>query len=73
MQKLIQIFKTKIDTIDESKGSIYAMTMADNGNLLLFGGTEKIIKGWDIRSPNIAFKLKGHHDIIRSLKGDSQK
>ncbi|XP_047320165.1 WD repeat-containing protein 48-like [Impatiens glandulifera] len=52
------------------KESVYALAMNDNGNLLVSGGTEKVIRVWDPRSGSKTMKLRGHTDNIRALLFD---
>ncbi|XP_047313733.1 WD repeat-containing protein 48-like [Impatiens glandulifera] len=49
------------------KESVYALTMNDSGNLLVSGGTEKVIRVWDPRTGSKTTKLRGHTDNIRAL------
>ncbi|XP_042471826.1 WD repeat-containing protein 48-like [Zingiber officinale] len=53
------------------KSSIYSLAMSDNGNVLVSGGTEKVIRVWDARTGSKNMKLKGHSDNIRALLLDS--
>lgn len=49
------------------KESVYALAMNDSGNLLVSGGTEKVIRVWDPRTGSKTMKLRGHTDNIRAL------
>lgn len=49
------------------KESVYALAMNDSGNLLVSGGTEKVVRVWDPRTGSKTIKLRGHTDNIRSL------
>ncbi|KAH9688380.1 WD REPEATS REGION domain-containing protein [Citrus sinensis] len=53
------------------KESVYALAMNDSGNLLVSGGTEKVVRVWDPRTGSKTIKLRGHTDNIRSLLLDS--
>ncbi|KAH7571968.1 hypothetical protein JRO89_XS04G0176200 [Xanthoceras sorbifolium] len=53
------------------KESVYALTMNDSGNLLVSGGTEKVLRVWDPRTGCKTMKLRGHTDNIRALLLDS--
>ncbi|KAM7511778.1 hypothetical protein LguiB_010653 [Lonicera macranthoides] len=53
------------------KESVYALAMNDSGNLLVSGGTEKVVRVWDPRNGSKTMKLRGHTDNIRSLLLDS--
>ncbi|XVF57309.1 hypothetical protein PTKIN_Ptkin06aG0194900 [Pterospermum kingtungense] len=53
------------------KESVYALAMNDSGNLLVSGGTEKVVRVWDPRTGLKTMKLKGHTDNIRALLLDS--
>ncbi|KAK3200524.1 hypothetical protein Dsin_023939 [Dipteronia sinensis] len=53
------------------KESVYALTMNDSGNLLVSGGTEKVLRVWDPRTGSKTMKLRGHTDNIRALLLDS--
>uniref|UniRef100_A0A0D9XX69 Uncharacterized protein n=1 Tax=Leersia perrieri TaxID=77586 RepID=A0A0D9XX69_9ORYZ len=49
------------------KDSVYALAMNDTGNLLVSGGTEKVVRVWDARTGSKKMKLRGHTDNIRAL------
>jgi len=53
------------------KDSVYALAMNDTGNLLVSGGTEKVVRVWDPRTGSKKMKLRGHTDNIRTLLLDS--
>ncbi|GAB4855426.1 hypothetical protein Ancab_024053 [Ancistrocladus abbreviatus] len=53
------------------KESVYALAMNDSGNLLVSGGTEKVVRVWDPRTGSKTMKLRGHTDNIRALLLDS--
>ncbi|XP_071703462.1 uncharacterized protein [Rutidosis leptorrhynchoides] len=53
------------------KESVYALAMNDSGNILVSGGTEKVVRAWDSRSGSKMMKLRGHTDNIRALLLDS--
>ncbi|GAB4835935.1 hypothetical protein Ancab_000853, partial [Ancistrocladus abbreviatus] len=53
------------------KESVYALAMSDSGNLLVSGGTEKVVRVWDPRTGSKTMKLRGHTDNIRALLLDS--
>ncbi|XP_022742282.1 WD repeat-containing protein 48-like isoform X1 [Durio zibethinus] len=53
------------------KESVYALAMSDSGNLLVSGGTEKVVRVWDPRTGTKTMKLRGHTDNIRALLLDS--
>ncbi|TVU27532.1 hypothetical protein EJB05_30151 [Eragrostis curvula] len=53
------------------KDSVYALAMNDTGNLLVSGGTEKVVRVWDPRTGSKNMKLRGHTDNIRALLLDS--
>ncbi|PAV88354.1 hypothetical protein WR25_07590 isoform B [Diploscapter pachys] len=50
-----------------SKDSIYSLAVSDTANLIAAGGTEKVVKFWDMRSNSKTVRLKGHSDNIRSI------
>ncbi|KAK5578007.1 hypothetical protein RB653_002956 [Dictyostelium firmibasis] len=47
--------------------SIYSLAIAQDASFVLSGSTERAIRGWDVRSGQKIFKLKGHTDNIRSI------
>lgn len=49
------------------KGSIYSLGINSAGTLVMTGSTETIVRGWDPRSGQKVFKLKGHADNIKAL------
>ncbi|GMG99630.1 hypothetical protein Nepgr_001470 [Nepenthes gracilis] len=53
------------------KESVYALAMNSIGNLLVSGGTEKVVRVWDTRTGSKTMKLRGHTDNIRALLLDS--
>ncbi|GAB2287393.1 hypothetical protein Dimus_021771 [Dionaea muscipula] len=53
------------------KESVYALAMNDSGNLLVSGGTEKVVRVWDPRTGSKTMKLRGHKDNVRALLLDS--
>ncbi|KAH7678804.1 WDR48/Bun107 protein [Dioscorea alata] len=53
------------------KESVYALAMNSSGNLLVSGGTEKVIRVWDPRTGSKNMKLRGHTDNVRALLLDS--
>ncbi|KAI7995674.1 WD repeat-containing protein 48 [Camellia lanceoleosa] len=53
------------------KESVYALGMNDNGTLLVSGGTEKVLRVWDLRTGSKTMKLMGHTDNVRALLLDS--
>uniref|UniRef100_A0A0D6R292 Uncharacterized protein n=1 Tax=Araucaria cunninghamii TaxID=56994 RepID=A0A0D6R292_ARACU len=53
------------------KESVYALAMNDVGNLLVSGGTEKVVRVWDPRTGAKQMKLRGHTDNVRALILDS--
>lgn len=54
-------------SLTSSKGSIYALSMKEDGSLIAAGGTDAVVRLFDPRSGRKVMKLKGHTDIIRSL------
>lgn len=42
-----------------SKSSIYSLAMSPDGNLLVSGSTEKVLRVWDTRRYTKTMKLKG--------------
>ncbi|KAL2528481.1 Transducin/WD40 repeat-like superfamily protein [Forsythia ovata] len=53
------------------KESVYALSVNDQGTLLVSGGTEKVVRVWDPRTGSKTMKLRGHTDNIRALQLDS--
>ncbi|KAL2520442.1 WD repeat domain-containing protein [Forsythia ovata] len=53
------------------KESVYALSVNNQGTLLVSGGTEKVVRVWDPRTGSKTMKLRGHTDNIRALQLDS--
>ncbi|CAL8133677.1 unnamed protein product [Orchesella dallaii] len=50
-----------------SKNSIYSLAMSPDGNTLVSGSTEKVLRVWDTRRYIKTMKLKGHSDNVKAL------
>ncbi|KAJ3438675.1 hypothetical protein M0812_14686 [Anaeramoeba flamelloides] len=54
--------------IKGNKDSLYSLDINQNGNLIISGGAEKVIRFWDLRQNKKLWKMVGHRDNIRDLK-----
>lgn len=47
--------------------SLYTITSNRSGSLLVTGGYDRVVRGWDPRMRDMAFQLVGHDDVVRSM------
>ena len=51
----------------EACGSVYALAMAESGQMLATGGTDRVVRCWDVRTGKVGLKLLGHGGNVRGV------